>query len=109
MAYDESLAERIRTALKRRRGVSEKKMFGGLAFLLHGNMCCGVVGETLMLRLGNDGAAAALEEAHTRPMDFTGKPLKSMVYVDPAGFAADADLKSWIDRAVTFARTLPKK
>ncbi len=109
MAYDESTAARIRKTLTRRRGISEKKMFGGLAFLLNGNMCCGVNGDVLMLRLGEAGTEAALEMSHTRPMDFTGKPLKTMVYVDPAGFGTDAELKAWVDRAVDFGRTLPPK
>ncbi len=109
MAYDEALAARIRQALAPRPDIDERKMFGGLAFMLRGNMCCGVAGETLMLRLGNDGAAAALREPHTRPMDFTGKPLKSMVYVEPAGIAAPEDLNRWVNRAADFAATLPPK
>ena len=71
--------------------------------------CCGIVDRDLMLRLGEDGAQAALAERHTRPMDFTGKPLKTMVYLAPAGFRSDDDLRSWISRAITFARTLPPK
>lgn len=109
MAYDESLAERIRRALAGRLDIRERKMFGGLAFLLQGNMCCGIVDEALVVRLGNEGAAAALDEPHTRPMDFTGTPIRSMVYVDPAGTAAAADLGRWVQRAVAFAETLPPK
>jgi len=109
MAYSEELAECVRGVLKRRKGISEKKMFGGLSFLLNGNMACGVIGEELVLRLGNEGSAEALEEAHTRAMDFTGRPMKSMVYVEPAGFRADADLKAWVDRGARFARSLPPK
>ena len=92
MAYDEFLAERIRCKLGRRRGISEKKMFGGLAFMVRGNMACGVVGERLMLRLGEEGAALALEEEHVVPMDFTGKPIKTMAFVEPPGIERDADL-----------------
>ena len=84
-------------------------MFGGIAFMLGGNMCCGVNGKDLMLRLGEEGAASALAERHARPMDFTGKPLKSMVYIGPAGTRADGDLRAWVGRAVKFARTLPAK
>jgi hypothetical protein len=84
-------------------------MFGGIAFLLNGNMCCGVVGRKLVLRLGREGSAAALEERHTQPMDFTGKPLKTMVYVTPAGHKPDADLRTWVTRAVRFTRSLPVK
>jgi len=109
LAYDESLAARIRSVLASRNDIEERKMFGGVAFLIHGNMCCGVVGDTLMLRLGNEGAAQALAEPHTRPMDFTGKPLKSMVYVAALGIAADADLNRWVGRAVSFAEALPPK
>lgn len=109
MAYDESLAARIRRALAPRPDVAEKKMFGGLAFLLRGNMCCGVVKDVLMVRLGDEGAAAALAEPHVRPMDFTGRPLKSMAYVDPPGIAADADLYRWVNRAADFAGSLPPK
>lgn len=109
MAYDESVAARIRSALAARNNIDERKMFGGLAFLSRGNMCCGVVGDTLMLRLGNEGAAQALAEPHTRPMDFTGKPLKSMVYVAAPGIASDVDLNRWVRRAVSFAETLPPK
>jgi TfoX/Sxy family transcriptional regulator of competence genes len=109
MAYDENLAERIRAVLKDQPAVSERKMFGGLAFLVAGNMACGIVGEELMLRLGKDGADAALDEPHTRPMDFTGRPMKSMVYVAPAGFASEQQLRAWVDRGVVYARSLPPK
>ena len=109
MAYDESLAERMRAALEGTQGVSEKKMFGGLAFLLNGNMCCGVSKDEMMLRLGAEGAEAALSEKYTRPMDFTGKPLKSMVYVQKPGFADDADLGAWVARAAAFTGSLPAK
>jgi TfoX/Sxy family transcriptional regulator of competence genes len=109
MAYDEQLAARIRDALADTDGVSERKMFGGLAFLLHGNMVCGLVGETLMLRLGADLADAVLDEPHTRPMDFTGRPMRGMVYVDPPGIATDATLAAWVERALGFVRTLPPK
>ncbi len=109
MAYDEALAERLRGVLARRAGVSERKMFGGIAFMLNGNMCCGVTGADLMLRLGNEGAAAALGESHARPMDFTGMTMKSMVFVDADGIGGDDDLRGWVMRAVDFAGTLPAK
>jgi len=83
MAYDEKLATRLRSVLKRHRGIEEKRMFGGLAFLLDGKMCCGVVGKDLVLRLGEQGTAKALGRAHTREMDFTGRPLKTMVFIEP--------------------------
>lgn len=109
MAYDEEFASRVRAVLRRRKGVSERKMMGGIAFMLNGNMCCGVNGKDLMLRLGNEDAALALGERHARPMDFTGKPLKSMIYVGPAGTNTDAGLRAWVGRAVKFAKTLPAK
>ena len=109
MAFSEALAQRIREALGKRKGIAERKMFGGLAFLLNGNMCCGVMGDRLMLRLGEDGAAEALAEPHTRRMDFTGKPMKSMVYVEPAGLASDEALRKWVGQAVAFASSLPPK
>jgi len=109
MAYDETVAERVRQVFKRRRGVTERKMFGGIAFMLNGNMCCGVVGERLMLRLGDELAAVALEEPHTHVMDFTGRPMRSMIYVELPGFRTDGDLSQWIDRAAGFVKTLPAK
>ena len=109
MPYDEPLAERIEALLGKRSGVTQKRMFGGLAFMLHGNMCCGVMKDRIMLRLGPEGVKAALNEPHTEPMDFTGKPMKSMVYVRPEGSESDADLEKWIEKAIRFARTLPPK
>jgi TfoX/Sxy family transcriptional regulator of competence genes len=103
MAYDERLANRIRTALRGRDDVVEKKMFGGLTFMVAGKMACGVVHDDLMVRVGPDGHEAALAEPHTRPMDFTGRPMHGMVYVDPAGLATDAELVQWVDRAVRVA------
>lgn len=109
MAFDETLAERVRSLLKRRKGFAEKKMFGGLCFLQNGNMVCGINDDKLMLRLGNDEAAAALSEKHVAPMDFTGRALKSMVFVEPAGTKSDADLKAWVERAWTIGKTMPPK
>ena len=103
MAYDEGLADRIRMALRGRDDVVEKKMFGGLTFMVAGRMACGVVKDELMVRVGPDGHGSALAEPHTRPMDFTGRPMRGMVYVDAAGIASDADLAHWVQRAVTVA------
>jgi TfoX/Sxy family transcriptional regulator of competence genes len=108
MAYDTNLAERIRWVLVDD-GVTEREMFGGIAFMLHGNMVCGVMHEALMLRLGPQLAAAALDEPHTRPMDFTGQPMNSMLLVDPPGFDTDDQLAGWIERARDFVGTLPPK
>ena len=109
MAYDEKIADRIRKMTGARIGISERKMFGGIAFMLYGNMFCGVLGKELVLRLGNDGAVAALKRPHTRKMDFTGKPIKSMIYLSPEGIKDDAELMAWIKTSMSFARKLPKK
>jgi TfoX/Sxy family transcriptional regulator of competence genes len=108
MAYDETLAERVRDLLEPRADVVERKMFGGLAFMVAGHMACGVVGSELMLRLGDERADVALEQPHVRPMDFTGRPLASMVFVDPEGLAGEA-LSGWVGHAVAFVETLPPK
>ena len=109
MAYDEGLAQRIREVLDERPDVSEKKMFGGLAFLLHGNMCVGVVGEDLMVRVGPQAHADALREPRARKMDFTGRPMKGFVFVSGDGLGSDADLLRWVERGVRFADALPRK
>lgn len=108
MAYDEHLAERVREELQADPAFSERKMFGGLCFMLHGNMCAGVVGERLMLRLGEQASEVALQEPNVSPMDFTGKPMKSMVYVDPDALSGAA-LARWVGQAAAFARSLPPK
>ncbi len=109
MAYDETLATRVRTALKTTPGAVEKKMFGGLCFLISGNMCCGVVGDELMVRVGSDNYEDALAHAHVREMDFTGRPLKGMVYVGTVGLKSDASLARWVEKGVAFASSLPPK
>lgn len=109
MAYDEGLAERVRTALEDEPGVTERKMFGGLCLMLGGNMCCGIVGEELMVRVGPDAWESALALPHAREMDFTGKSMKGMVYVGVDGIGSDRDLDSWVARGVAFAGSLPPK
>ena len=109
MAYDESLADRIRAALEGNEGVTERKMFGGIAFMLDGNMCCGVVKDELIVRLSRDEGDRALEEPGVRPMDFTGRPMRGMVFVSPAVLADDDELRGWVGRGVAFAGTLPPK
>ena len=109
VAYDEGLAQRIRETLAESDGTVEKKMFGGLAFMLHGNMCIGVSGDDLMVRVGPEAYAEALAQPHARQMDFTGKPLRGFVYVDPLGIESDEDLEAWIERGTRFARSLPAK
>ena len=95
--------------LRRRRGVSEKRMFGGLTFLLHGHMCCGVSGDDLMVRVGPEAYEKALSRAHAREMDITGRPLRGLVFVDRKGVRTRAQLGSWVERGVEFTRTLPPK
>jgi TfoX/Sxy family transcriptional regulator of competence genes len=109
MAFDETLAERIRLALADAPDLHERLMFGGIAFMVTGHMACGVVREALMLRLGPEGAAAALAQPHVRPMDFTGRPMRSMVLVSPEGVRTDTDLERWVSRATRFVATLPPK
>ena len=106
MAYNEELADRVRKALAGRRGLAEKKMFGGLTFMLAGNMCCGVLKDDLVVRVGPEGYAEALAEPHARRMDFTGRPMKGMVYLGPEGYRTEADLARWVKRAADFAASL---
>ena len=108
MAYDEDLADRVRSVLPVAEAITERQMFGGLAFMLAGHMFCGVVKDTLMVRLGPDGADHALREPHVQPMDFTGRPMKGMVFVEPGGLAGSA-LRRWVDAAAEYARALPPK
>jgi hypothetical protein len=109
MAYDESVAERLRTTFAGKSGVTEKKMFGGIAFMLGGNMCCGVIGSELMARVGPDQHEAALARPHARIMDFTGRPMKGYVYVAPEGFENEKDLRGWVEMCERFVGTLPVK
>lgn len=108
MSYDEKLAARIRRVLADRTDVVEKKMFGGLCFMVNGAMCCGLTKSDFTVRVGRAGLADALAQPHARPMDFTGRALSSMVYVSPAGLETDAALRSWIHRAVKFVESAPK-
>ena len=108
MAYDEHLADRVRAALPRGAEVTERKMFGGLAFLLGGHMFAGVVGDELMVRLGYPAAQQALERDHVREMDFTGRPAKNMIFVQSAGLRGTA-LRNWVTAAADHARSLPPK
>jgi TfoX/Sxy family transcriptional regulator of competence genes len=108
VAYDEELADRVRIVLADEPGLTERKMFGGLAFMVNGNMACGIVQDELMLRLGAEGAEAALAEPHVRPMDFTGRPMTGMVYVGRE-VLGDAAVRRWVERAAGHARSLPPK
>ena len=109
MAFDEGLAERIRDQIGDDLTMSERKMFGGLAFLSHGNMSFGIIGEDLLVRVGPETYAAALALPHVREMDFTGRPLRGMVVVDAAGLGEDDVLGTWLDRGLDFTDSLPPK
>src|SRR4051812_33108774 len=100
MAFSEALAQRIRQRLARNKGIEEKKMFGGLCFLLHGNLLIGVWKDSLIARLGPDEAAAALREPHVREFDITGRPMRNWALVGPEGFEDDDGLQAWIERAM---------
>jgi hypothetical protein len=109
MAYDEHLGARMRAILAEQPALIEKKMFGGLAFMLHGHMCCGVVHDELMVRVGPAQYGAALAKPYARELDFTGRPMTGMVLVVPAGLENDEDLAAWVQRGVQFVATLPPK
>ena len=103
MAYDEQLAERIRKLLARRKNITEKKMFGGLSFLRNGKMLCGVVKDLLVVRVGPEETGKLLQKHHVRPMDFTGRPMRGFLYVEPAGTKSAAQLAGWVERCAKFA------
>lgn len=109
MAYSEDLAWRIREQLAGTSGLSEKKMFGGVGFMVHGNMACGVNGDDLIVRLGAQAYDEALARPFTRPFDMTGRPMAGWVMVGPAGVASGEALAAWVQQALAFARSLPAK
>ena len=109
MAYEETLAWRIRAVLKGKRGITERKMFGGVAFMLRGNMFVGVTANRLMARVGPEKYERALAARGAREMDFTGRPMRGYVFVDPAGIKSAADLKRWVALCADFAAKLPAK
>jgi TfoX/Sxy family transcriptional regulator of competence genes len=109
MAFSESLAKRIRDALARRKNIEKKRMFAGVGFLFNGNMLVGVWKDSLIVRLGPDEGVEALLEPHVKEFDITGRPMKGWVLVEPDGVVEDEALKDWIQRAVKFIWTLPKK
>ena len=108
MPYDEKLVERVRGVLAEN-AVKERKMFGGLTFMLRGNMCCGVEGDRLMVRVGPEKYDEALGQEHAELMNFTGRPMKGMVFVGPEGLTSKRALEIWVQRGVDFARSLPAK
>ena len=109
MAYDEQLADRVRAVLATWRGVSEKRMFGGLTFLIDGHTCCGIVGDELMVCVGPLAYVTALAKRRAREMDFTGRPLRGYVCVAREGLRTDQAVRSWVEWGVTFTQSLPPK
>ena len=109
MAYDPGLAQRARDIFVDLAGITERRMFGGLAFMLHGNMFAGILGPALMARIGPDRYRETLSLPHVREMDFTGRPMKGYVFVDPEGLVEDEALEAWLSRCLAFAETLPAK
>jgi TfoX/Sxy family transcriptional regulator of competence genes len=109
VAYSEDLAQRIRDAIDGRPGVRERKMFGGIAWMVNGNMACGIIGEDLMVRLDRADAEAAMAESHVGPVEFTGRPMGGFVVVEAAGVEDGSKLERWIDAGAAFAESLPAK
>lgn len=109
MPFDAVLADRLRKRLGRRKGATEKQMFGGIAFLLGGNMCCGVHGNELIVRLDPADTERALSQPHTRPFDLTGRPMKGWILVGPKGLATETALGKWVATAAEYAGSLPPK
>jgi len=109
VVYDRGLAERIRDLVGADRLLAERTMFGGLCFLSHGNMCFGILGDDLLVRVGRDAYDEALGRPHAREMDLTGRAMRGMVLVDPGGFTEDEDLRAWLHRSLAFADSLPPK
>jgi TfoX/Sxy family transcriptional regulator of competence genes len=109
MAYDEGLAQRIVELLEEKPGFTEKKMFGGICFLLSGNMACGIINEDLIVRVGSERYEASLKLPHTRKLDITGKPMKGWVMVSWKGYETDEDLSKWIQQGLHYALSLPPK
>jgi TfoX/Sxy family transcriptional regulator of competence genes len=109
MAYDELLAGRVRDAFVGREGVTERRMFGGVGFMLNGNMCVGVLQDELIVRLGPEQGDRALDEQHVRPFDLTGRAMTGWAVVAHDGIAGDEQLERWVDRAVGYVSALPAK
>lgn len=109
MAYDQELAQRVGAIIQDRSGFEAKKMFGGVCYLLHGNMACGVINDDLIVRVGPQQYEQALQQPFTREFDITGRPMRGWVMVSTEGHAATAQLLSWVERGAQFALTLPPK
>jgi len=109
MAFDEQIAQRVRDVLSKECVANERRMFGGLAFLVGGHMCCGIVGQDLVVRVGPNEHEKALSQPHVRAMDFTGRPMKGFVYLSPPGYRSQTDLRKWIRKGLRFVSSRPPK
>ncbi len=107
--YNEKLANRIRKLLNKRKSIEEKKMFGGLSFLLNGKMCCGIIKDDLVVRVGPENYEDVLTQPHTRPMDFTGRPIKGFVYVNSKGLSNELTLRKWVNMSLSYVSSLARK
>ena len=109
MAYNEDLAKRIRTKLKSRSGLTEKRLFGGIGFLVSGNMACGVHKQDLIIRLSNNDFDLAIKDPNVRVFDLGGRPMRGWILVSSGGYSSDESLQDWIKKGIAFARSLPAK
>ncbi len=109
MPYNEELAARVRRNVAGIEGVTERKMFGGIGFMINGNMFCGITKDDLMARVGPDRHEVALVSPGARPMDFAGRPMKGMVFVSADGHQTDEQLRGWLEQTLDYARSLPAK
>ena len=109
MAYDEKVAERLSKVFAGNKDVVEKKMFGGIAYMYKDHMCVGIIDDMLMVRVGPEKYESALSEKYVKPMDFTGRPMKGYIYVEPPGFKTEKNLIKWINLGIDFVKTLPPK
>ncbi len=109
MAYDQELTSRMRAVLYGSPGVTERKMFGGVAFMINGNLACGVQGEGIIVRVGQAAHEAAMQKPHVHVFDFSGKPMKGWVVVDSEGVASDSELSAWVEAGKSYAGSLPPK
>ncbi len=109
MTYNSELAARMRSAISTFAQATEKKLFGGVCFLVNGNMACGVHGDGLIVRIGEAAYAETMRKPHVRAFDLTGRPMKGWIFVDPPGYADDDTLKAWVATGIDFAANLPPK
>jgi len=107
--FDEKLAARVRKLLSSERSLEEKRMFAGVAFMVNGHMCCGVLNNDLVLRVARQEYDEAISRPCARPMDFAGRPMRGLLYVSPAGFRSSRDLGAWVRRSLRFVSSLPPK